>query len=496
MDKKAKYQDQIDEISKQIVKEPDNAELYRKRADLFFEKEQIKNALSDYNKILEINPKDVDALLLRGSLFIVTDSFDNAIVWFNRVLKIDSNNNEAKEELGKIYYQKKEYDKALKYFKDIDWELGKEIVEKIEEISNYYLSKGEYDKARNACEGYKDVLDQRWWDLGYPLYEHLNFISDAQIKVKDIEIEDIKKQRKLAIERTKNRENEISKIKSNIFQAISHSISNFVWADKSIIRKIKSGLNSDNDIRRLELLNDLMIAIMNSIKIAFSSGTVIHSRLEKDIERGKSKNNISIYHLLYFCLNINLEQLIEGVKGWGTIREIFFSIDEDNEDEKEELIDYLEIIQNSPKFIIPELSESKITNFIKYFYDDELKTINQFFNIQIDQLQNIYVIKESYSFSILFIVFLELTKNMLKYGTIDKLNERYFKIYYKSNNEYTHIIFENLSYKKSFSAGDSTLQGLEMVKQFAKVLGKVNLEQTQMNNNFNKFKITISIRRV
>ena len=344
--------------------------------------------------------------------------------------------------------------------------------------------------------GYSDLLEMRWWELGYPLYEHLNFISDAQIKVKDIEIEDIKKQRKSAIGRTKDHENKISKIKSNIFQAISHSISNFVWADKSIIRKIKSGLNSDNDIRRLELLNDLMIAIMDSIKIAFSNDTVINSQLEKDIEKKKNKNNISIYYLLYFCLNINLEQLIKGVKGWGTIREIFFSIDEDNEDEKEKLIDYLENIQNSPKFIIPELSEGKITNFIEYFYDDELKTIKQFFNIQIDQLQNIYVIKESYSFSILFIVFLELTKNMLKYGTIDKLNERYFKIYCRSDEEYTHIIFENLSYKKSLSAGDSTLQGLEMVKQFTKVFGKVNLEQTQMDNNFNKFKITISIRRV
>jgi len=153
MDKKSKYQDQIDKISRQIVKEPDNAELYQKRADLYFEKEQIENALNDYNKILEINPKDsdtfhkralcfaeqgnaiklaedvrsalecnpknVDVLLLRGRLLIALDSFDNAIVWFNRVSEIDSNNNEAKEELGKIYYQKKEYNKALEYFKDI-----------------------------------------------------------------------------------------------------------------------------------------------------------------------------------------------------------------------------------------------------------------------------------------------------------------------------------------------------------------------------------------
>jgi len=91
----------------------------------------------------------------------------------------------------------------LKSFKDIDWELDKEIIEKIEEISNYYLSKGEYDKARNACEGYKDVLDQRWWDLGYPLYEHLQFINDAQLKKKDSEIEDIKIQKELSVAQAK-----------------------------------------------------------------------------------------------------------------------------------------------------------------------------------------------------------------------------------------------------------------------------------------------------
>lgn len=259
MDKKAKYQDQIDEISKQIVKEPDNVELYRKRADLFFGKEQIENALNDYNKILEINPKNVDVLLFRGRLLIALDSFDNAIVWFNRVLKIDANNNEAKEELGKIYFQKKEYEKALEYFKDIDRELDKEIVEKIEEISNYYLSKGEYDKAREACYGYSDILELRWWDLGYPLHEHLQFISDVQlkgVKEKKLSVFEIRKAKREAKEEAQK----------EMLSFFTHTLNNALGTGDNTIQDIIMDFESDKYINN----KDKNINRLNSLFANFS----------------------------------------------------------------------------------------------------------------------------------------------------------------------------------------------------------------------------------
>ena len=77
MKKKSKYQEQIDKISKQIVKEQDNAELYKKRGDLYYEEEQIENAIYDYNKIPEINPKDSDAFYKRALCFYHQKKYTN-----------------------------------------------------------------------------------------------------------------------------------------------------------------------------------------------------------------------------------------------------------------------------------------------------------------------------------------------------------------------------------------------------------------------------------
>ncbi len=92
MNKNKNYTNEINELSKKIVKEPANAELYQKRADLFFEKEQIENALNDYNKILEINPKDSDTFYKRALCFLHQNKLDKAFKDFGLALECNTKN--------------------------------------------------------------------------------------------------------------------------------------------------------------------------------------------------------------------------------------------------------------------------------------------------------------------------------------------------------------------------------------------------------------------
>jgi tetratricopeptide (TPR) repeat protein len=71
-------QEQIVRVTAQIQAKPDNAELYLKRADLHFHKEDRRAAEADYNRAEKLNPS-LDAVHLgRGRLFLAAQRFDEA----------------------------------------------------------------------------------------------------------------------------------------------------------------------------------------------------------------------------------------------------------------------------------------------------------------------------------------------------------------------------------------------------------------------------------
>ncbi|MCK4357760.1 MAG: N-6 DNA methylase [Candidatus Cloacimonetes bacterium] len=294
------------------------------------------------------------------------------------------------------------------------------------------------------------------------------------------------------------KEKEKNELKTRIFQAVSHTIGNFIWAEKGIIHKIKENYNTANDIRRMELYHELMLAIMNSIKISFSKENIIKSKIENDIEYNKSDKNISIYELLYFCLNMNIDRLIRGDAGWGSIRNTFFNIDKwENKNKYNKVIKYCESIYNSEDFLISDISHSEIFKFKNFFINEDFRDINRYFEIQIDELNNIFVVKNSYTFSILFIVLLELIKNMFRYGTVKNFDMRIFKIFYSSDDDFHKITFSNLIHKDSMINEESTLQGLEMVKEFLKVLGKFEKSEEIINkSDFKEFIIQIYFKKI
>jgi len=425
--------EKISILNKQIENDPNNQKLYLQRGRFRLEDSKIEEAFEDFSKVIEIDPKTdkanivhefynnikrkqvedltkeierdpnkAESFLERGRLYNDLKKYKDAIADFNKALELNIDSKEVYILLADCYFQIRAYEQAYNNYKialeQTDYsglDLGNDIAENVENLSNQFYLMKDYDR---ALELLKNVRE-----FNYQYFNGLNL---------DETIEKIIKEKA-------NTENDkrIIRIKKNIFQAFSHTISNIIWSDKGIINKIKEGINSQSDIHRLELLHDLMISTMNAIKISFSDQEVINFQIQKDFAYKKASHNISIFNLFYFCLNINLEHLIKADQGWGTTRNYFFKLDENDQDYWNK-ISYFESIQKSDDFVLATMSDKEIDVFIKYFYSEEFNKVNRFFKIQIDQLKEIFVVKYSYGFSILFIILLEITKNMLRYGSI------------------------------------------------------------------------------
>ncbi len=269
-------------------------------------------------------------------------------------------------------------------------------------------------------------------------------------------------------------ERKLNDLRTNIFQAVSHTISNIMLANKSITKRIKVGTNSVNDVNRLELLNDLVLSTMKAIKLAFSREDIIVSKAPDDLSFEKMKDGISLHDLLYFCMNINMNYLVsgEGEEAWATIRNMFFFINKYDKKNYLNKLSMLKELKKSPHFSISELSEDQIASFVDAFWSEQFQPVHQFFDIQTEDIRNLYVKKDSYTFSVLFIILLELTKNMIRYGTIEDREARKFTMKSETEGDYIVLSLANVCQKSRLNLKESTLKGLAMIQEFSKVLGK------------------------
>ncbi len=77
------------------------------------------NALSCYNKAIEVDPKSIDAWISKGDLFSFYGGYSEAIVCYDNVLAIDPKNKEALNAKGESFYGLKRYYEAISYYDQV-----------------------------------------------------------------------------------------------------------------------------------------------------------------------------------------------------------------------------------------------------------------------------------------------------------------------------------------------------------------------------------------
>ncbi|MBN2693432.1 tetratricopeptide repeat protein [bacterium] len=281
-------------------------------------------------------------------------------------------------------------------------------------------------------------------------------------------------------ELTKKHEQEKRILQQNIMQAVSHTLSNMIFVQKAITKNLLGSSNIEEKIKKLQLFQSLTSSVIDSIKVAF--GDNVENNI--DFFKSISKNRLSVFTILYFGLNINLDNLLQAAGYWENIYRDFFKITSKNE---EEIIDLTDEIRKNRDFNISELSENSVKNFSLFLKSDSNRVVMNNFLIDIDVLKNIYIEQESYTFSIIFTILQELIKNMLKYGSID--SEEPFIIKAIEFDDSYKITFKN-RIKTQETNKIGTLKGLEMIKLFSEILGGFEKKIEE-----NRFEITITIKK-
>ncbi|HPM01350.1 MAG TPA: hypothetical protein PK816_04250, partial [Candidatus Cloacimonadota bacterium] len=280
------------------------------------------------------------------------------------------------------------------------------------------------------------------------------------------------------------KEREKESLKRAIFQSVSHTLNNILVAQNVTLQNTVK--NPESNIKKLLMYNEIIASIMKSIQLAFSDLAVTKSKIE--VFENESSNRISLYDILWFCFSLNFNQLLSGKGYWEDIMFSLFDINKypENIDIVEEMFASFEVNEMNHKQLL-DLSET----FSHYQDIEQLRN----FKFHFDALKAFYVDKDSYSFSLFFIIFLELSKNMLKYGILNTETNRALIIEADSSDIDVNIRFSN-TFNNSYLLRSNTLQGLNMVKLYVETIGQFSQQTIKTEfDSISMFEVKLTIYR-
>lgn len=136
----------IDILKKKIKSDGLNTKLYLELGDIYRESKRLNDALSQYQKAINIEESNFEAHLKSGDVYFDLKELDKAKKSYLNALKLDEDSLEAKFGLFKVYYTLGEYENAL----DIGEELKERTPENIElyqKLSDIHIEIGQKEKA-------------------------------------------------------------------------------------------------------------------------------------------------------------------------------------------------------------------------------------------------------------------------------------------------------------------------------------------------------------
>ena len=122
-------------------------------------KGQYDQAVSQFNKAIEINPKYVKAYLYRGFAYAQKGQHDQAISEFNNLLRLKPRLAAAYHGLGGAYGRKGQYDQAISAFNKAI-EINPKFFQAYNDRALSYRHKSEYDQAISDCNKALEINPQ------------------------------------------------------------------------------------------------------------------------------------------------------------------------------------------------------------------------------------------------------------------------------------------------------------------------------------------------
>jgi len=133
----------------------EDADAYISRGVSYLKKGQIEDAISDFNKAINLDPGKAIAYVARGSAYHMLDQLDNAISDYNKAIEINPDLAVAYQNRGSVYYRLGRFDNAISDYSKVI-EKNPDFAVAYLDRGSLYLSQGKFD---NAISDYSKALD-------------------------------------------------------------------------------------------------------------------------------------------------------------------------------------------------------------------------------------------------------------------------------------------------------------------------------------------------
>ena len=87
--KKGQFEDAVSNFNRAINLDPRNAVAHAARGSAYYNLNQLDKAMSDYNEAIELNPNNVDAYIYRGYYYQVMDEKSKAVADYSKALELN-----------------------------------------------------------------------------------------------------------------------------------------------------------------------------------------------------------------------------------------------------------------------------------------------------------------------------------------------------------------------------------------------------------------------
>ncbi len=142
---------ELDQINKELLKNPDDDSLYRQRALIYMNHKQTDVAIYDCKRAIKIDSNNAKNHLLLADIYFAANKTKLSKDKLEEMIKKFPNNTEAYLKLAELYYLVKQYEKSIEYINKalkIDETLDKAYYIK----GNVYKESGDTNKAISSLQ--------------------------------------------------------------------------------------------------------------------------------------------------------------------------------------------------------------------------------------------------------------------------------------------------------------------------------------------------------
>lgn len=467
MENNDKQSEKLEKLNQRIAENPDDANLFRERADMNLENGKLLECLKDINKAIELDPQNADFYNLRGSLNyasykISTEKeegkpltnylLNSAIDDYKKALEQKPDDEEVIFELLQIYLEIKDYDKIYKYLKNINLfsidDIGEENFKILIEIIEFFEKNGDYDKAI-------DLYDRiNPFDYGDIRGESL---ADNQIIILKLYKE--KAQKEIEHERALNQ----AKIeeRNRIIRNQAHDIKNIISTIIDPLMYLQRKYHNpqiDQAIKQAEVIGKMV----NATSLSYSG-----SPQDFFYDAHNNEEGIGLKEMIITSVEASVGNIVEGGQYYSFFWEKYFP--EDSVYEKA-LSEYRDLWGKNPD----ERFEYLINFIEKYMCK---------FNVDFGKSDTYFLGNKKSSDVKMLALFNEIIFNAIKYASIVDKKERFVSIEFMNDDKRINLKVEN-SYNKKANV-KTTGTGNLIIENMLKVMGgnkKINKQKA--NNHY------------